>query len=530
MRLHANTVARNSEQPWYGVRKRTASAGLSIVLLLMELAACTPPAGSPLTTIPATSITSPPTTVAPTSTVPSTTVVTGKWIPRPLAPDEYVADYFVVDGSLQAFISNDVGDFRLLELGTDRRWMLRRSWNDFCGGGIGCRAILVAAVGPHWVFGVTSGDGSEQRSQLVPLDGAGDSILFDIIEAELWDMVFLDGRWVAVGADEMIRPAIWVRESDSWEPAALPDYIGSSGRINSAAIGAGGVVAAGFTNDEDTTRPFVLSSIDGVEWTLIDLPESGSHLTHPVQVAWDGTGFVITAADERGEAIWSSSDGRNWLRRSTDAATFGDVSMQGLNTQAFQGWTVVGGATGHRTNPLYCYDDIDSCRKFFTAVWLGRAGAWQRFQLPDSQEVHRVGTNGVVVSYATDEAIWTTSGSVDTLIAPSLDTSPPLTELPLARWGDSLTADVTYAMPLDVSCGGPYQLGFFNDSLWVTDEVKPIPKDYPMISRTDRIPPSNTYFGTAVLSSHDIITYSLRGLGVIAEYNPVSKSELIGCF
>lgn len=227
------------------------------------------------------------------------------------------------------------------------------------------------------------------------------------------------------------------------------------------------------------------------------------------------------------------------------------------------------GVSMHRTDWRHCYDDPNTCRRAFAAIWLRADGNWSRVELPvpgaiESQdmgygtlvsEADIVGGRIVLVGVSDlpgvpreDDGYWIWHWVPDDAVSlppasDPLDTSLPTSDLAprpgyspqMEAYFGELEPGVEYAIPLTDWCLRLDQLGVFNEKFWVSDNMpETIPPGWPR--RWVQAPYRGGWggilegegvegywaFGVAVLVSDDLIEYRIPGIGVVGTFHPGS--------
>jgi hypothetical protein len=139
-----------------------------------------------------------------------------------------------------------------------------------------------------------------------------------------WSVTFGEGRFVAVsGAGTIVSST----DGATWAPASLDSAIPGYIELYVVGHGAGRFVAGGYFWDEPTGNEgaMLLSSDDGLTWTLVTDPDIPQDATHPGhnnywvdEVKYNGSQFVA-AGD--GGLLLVSTDGLEWSVRDADTTT-----------------------------------------------------------------------------------------------------------------------------------------------------------------------------------------------------------------
>lgn len=114
------------------------------------------------------------------------------------------------------------------------------------------------------------------------------------------------------GANEEL--ATWTRTAADWHASRSPLPPGiDEADITGAASAPGRVVAVGVIAAGPLlvdARPTAWTTVDGVSWSAVELPDGATTYNAGVSVAWTGETFV--AASTRSGPVWSSPDGHTW--------------------------------------------------------------------------------------------------------------------------------------------------------------------------------------------------------------------------
>jgi len=222
----------------------------------------------------------------------------------------------------------------------------------------------------------------------VPLDQVGEACFGC---AALGDLL------VEVGHDPNGTDAgVWTRaEGQDWERVPHDEAVfGGPGKqvMNAVAAGGPGLVAVGYAEEADGELggAAVWTSANGLIWERVPHDEvvfGGPGMREMTGVAAGGPGLVAVGIErptggESGEAdgaVWTSADGRNWLRVPDDAGVFSGPGNQEPYAVAVGGVGLV--AVG--------YDDavssVASDQGWDAAVWVSVDGVnWERVTGNDS--------------------------------------------------------------------------------------------------------------------------------------------------
>ncbi|MGW7683103.1 WD40/YVTN/BNR-like repeat-containing protein [Kribbella sp. NPDC054772] len=120
--------------------------------------------------------------------------------------------------------------------------------------------------------------------------------------------------------------------------------------LKAVATHGGRVVAAGFEQSDNLSRPLFLSSDDaGKTWTRrqLDNESVGRSSTYEgaLGLAAGPAGFVAIGDASSGSAIWRSTDGTTWQRLSIDPKVFRSTDVLNAITATPTGFAMIGGST-----------------------------------------------------------------------------------------------------------------------------------------------------------------------------------------
>lgn len=171
------------------------------------------------------------------------------------------------------------------------------------------------------------------------------------------DAVWADDHFVAVGQRQASQAAVsWVSaDGQAWqESPAAPALSGGIMRSVAGAPG-GGFVAVG----DVAGQPTAWTSPDGLVWTSVALPGTGSTAAHGL-VAFDG-GLLAIGEAGSGVLTWTSADGAAWLAGPTLQGTVNayQAGQGGGETLAVKGDTVL----------LFVTSVVDP--NFQSVLWVG---------------------------------------------------------------------------------------------------------------------------------------------------------------
>ena len=493
--------------------------------------------------------------------LPESRVLTGTWVKTTFPEDRFVQDIIVAEGTFAGLLEHRSGRFRVLEVDEDGNWNAATGW---------IRPSMESLERIDWTELVVI-DGGYVAIGFGRLEKEGDEDLyveprnvpvFALVDREtgdyelsidldrpdrgyLVDSTEFGDTLIAVGgsatAEQSWGPGIW-KSVDGlvWEPVAAPSNVQEViVNLESVAASADRVVAVG-RNNFGGDPPWVLWSEDGAEWHagLLPMVDSGEQMRlHGV--AHDGSEFLIvgsTAQPGGGRAaIWRSQEGVSWERQEPLPSVFGTGEFDVNAVWGGAGVIVVSGSAMHRASSLYCYDDLDSCRKPFTALWVRLDEAWRRIVPPtDGRASYTVAAGGerFVATGSSSVSVWVPGSDGSELYASPLDTAPPATELPLVGLDQIIETDTVYAYPLHTGCFGMQVLGELNGNWWLYLEGSggPTSPAWPVYTDDSFIPGTQIVYGTLELVAADRIEYSIPGLGVVAVYEPAPDYQERGCY
>ena len=138
-----------------------------------------------------------------------------------------------------------------------------------------------------------------------------------------FDVASLDGRIVLVGmrskndpdGGTQSYPAIWWSDDGTnWTAAELPSSVAESenARLFDLTTWAGGFIAVG-----DDNKPLAVTSPDGRTWTPVQDPSLGGGRMQRIGATTSGL-VAFGATDNETGVIWTSADGKDWLRATNE--------------------------------------------------------------------------------------------------------------------------------------------------------------------------------------------------------------------
>ena len=180
---------------------------------------------------------------------------------------------------------------------------------------LGTERPTFTAVGQWWVPFKT-GDADFAAIELGP-DGR-----WSIFSTDLDDGSFEPAAGAAFGSGVVTLSATFASDVDlagytrtdaGWQASRvpLPPGIGEA-EISGAASAADRVVAVGVVATDFTTGDFrtaAWTTVDGVTWSMVELPEGVSRSTATARVVWTGEVFLVAG---NAGPLWSSPDGITW--------------------------------------------------------------------------------------------------------------------------------------------------------------------------------------------------------------------------
>jgi hypothetical protein len=249
-------------------------------------------------------------------------------------------------------------------------------------------------------MGVTEAAGSEANEDAEALLTPNPRE-FDV-DAELSDVAFADGRFVAVGGrwstgGETSQSRIYTSvNGQDWDLAQT----GTSGYVRSVAYGAGVWVGLAYDYQQDTAT--VLTSPDGVTWTASSSVVRSDSSADQGQVVFSGSNFLIKMENQ----VLRSTDGQDWVElaisapelyrlATTDSGIFG-LASEGIYFSDSQGdswslqavpqyvaiphvWQTPDGVVG-AGEQICCFGEIPELNRFYE-VRLGTDGVWTGTEL-----------------------------------------------------------------------------------------------------------------------------------------------------
>lgn len=491
----------------------------------------------------------------------STSVVVENWRLHPLEDDVFAADVEVDGAGLVALMIDRDHRFELVRSDRPAEWQEITGWMDPGLDGLDSVEWFDAAVvdGDYLVTGTGRRDIGSDEKVNVPISVVvdGDSLDMEVtvdqdrvVDGWIADSVWFGDVLVGVGsagiAGQAWGPGLWTLDTDRvWREVPAPaEIVSTLFDLVSVAASPDIVVAVG-RNNESLQSPWVLWSTNGSTWQAAPLPEAeDSFEVRLTGVAYDGTDFTIlgVAASLGGPfraVTWRSDDGIDWTIETVPESAFGDGETDITAVGGGDGVVLAAGRGVSKASPLYCYDNIDTCQQPFTAIWVFSNGEWRRMNAPDGQQragqILATPTRVITTGRVSDGGAtweWPNTDRSSWPYADPFDTSPPVTDLPIAGFDAELEPGVEYASPLDVGCLGMDVLGRIGDTTWILAERLVAPQsDWPIKASTgDTVPASAVVFGTIELTAPDEIAYAIPGLGIVATYEPAQADyEMVGC-
>lgn len=513
-----------------------------VVVLAIMCAGCTTPEPAA------------PTTTATVSSREDAVSQLGSWSESRFETASSIRDFIVTaDGTFAALATQTRGgSFRVYELDEELEWQPSGDWARPSMDGLESVAwhTLVEVEGGYAVGGV--GSLSEDRGEMgripvfarVSASGGEPEFRIDVERSEggsVHAAVSFDGHVIGVGSasteDQSWGPRIWSTvDGLNWTAVAAPGELRRA-LVDLVDVAASSeVVIAVGSNVDDSRAPWVAWSTDGTNWDAARLPDvDDAESVRQLRVTYDGDEFAIfgnvSGPDGLGTSIiWRSVDGLNFLRDRLPIAQFGDGRVRNLDASGRNGHTLLAGHATHRSNVLYCYDDVDDCRNRFQSLWLRTESEWNRIDTPvEGEFVSRAATDGnrIVAAGSIDRTpivwVWSPDAEGSELYGQSLDAAPPESQLALVPNNRQVEPSTTYAYPLATRCRGMRVLGQLNDTWWLHASGARTP--------IDAWPTRNTsgdffetggviVYGTIELTADDRIDYSIPGIGVVATYEP----------
>lgn len=186
---------------------------------------------------------------------------------------------------------------------------------DFGNAIVGSPRPTFTAVGQWWVPFKT-GDADFAAIEL-GADGR-----WGIASTDLDDGAFEPAQGAVVGGIPVALSAsftsdvelgAYTRTDAGWQTSRvpLPPGIGEA-EISSAASSADRIVAVGIVATDlaaSDYRTAAWTTLDGVTWSMVELPEGASTSNPTGQVVWTGEAFLVASS---AGAVWSSPDGTTW--------------------------------------------------------------------------------------------------------------------------------------------------------------------------------------------------------------------------
>jgi len=375
-----------------------------------------------------------------------------------------------------------------------------------------------------------------------------------------------DGEtWFAIGTSyapgQGANGAIWSStDGATWVERFNSDQ--AEWTFDSIATGDGHIVVSGrYHQTQAHTTPMVLTSTTGTAWDLIAFRgeewspgkllylDGRFELHTSVGLGYRSTDgvdwepFLDEDSPSQAAAVWGDSPGPwGWGLRTTDLRHRGGVVL-------------MSGVSMNRANWLHCYDDLNTCRRAFAAVWLREGGEWLRVELPvpgpiQSEDMgggarvsgaNLVGGTIVLVGLSLvpdapreEQGYWVwhwvpdDGGSLPPP-SPPLDTSPPDSDyVPRPGYYEPLAPGVEYAIPLMAGCWPDGQaLGYLNEAFWASDDMsEQVEPDWP--AKWIQQPGPDGFagymvLGVAILVADGQIEYRIPGIGVVGTFQPVNQ-------
>lgn len=373
------------------------------------------------------------------------------------------------------------------------------------------------------------------------------------------DITYDAGRWVTIGEQFELTgwsPAVWLsRDGISWERAVIDELQRNELQLHSVTAAGGRIVALAY----NTWRPIAVSTADGVDWRLVPLEVAA---VIPRLKFVDGrfeVGDLHGGLESEDGVVWKPFEARSGP---SDAATWGDGALEffdGLHAGTpipVAGSLLTAGTSTHRTDSLYCYDNVETCHEGFLAIWVRTALTWRRLQLDlPGPAFHSWGRGRGFfveeVAYAagtlflTTQSLEMTEGWIRTVwtwhhahpglpdAAPPLDTSPPRAGHAVPDHLEPLQIGVEYAIPIATSCSPSFlsYLGTYGGVAWRSDDIgERIDPSWP--SRRFYNPAAaggSIVFGLAERVSESTVEYRVPGVGTIATFHPGTTDDLRFC-
>lgn len=181
----------------------------------------------------------------------------------------------------------------------------------------------------------------------------------------------------AAGGQPAARPVDFdVPTTPQAADKAFPPGDRTPQRLGAVAVRDKRLVAVGYDESFNVSRPLILSSDDGgATWVRRSLDrdsvERSSTFEGAIAVAAGAAGFVVAGSSVDGPVLWHSPDGVDWKRQPTDRKTFPITDEISAITVTTQGFAMVGSSdnrAGDNPNHLVYWHSRDG------AVWKRDAG------------------------------------------------------------------------------------------------------------------------------------------------------------
>lgn len=193
-----------------------------------------------------------------------------------------------------------------------------------------------------------------RRWQRIP----NDDDVFGVAGAEgMLDVTSVPTGVVAVGRDGP-NATVWTSpDAVTWSRIAHDESLFGGGQtIWSVAVGGPGLIGVGYGNSisggDEQEGAIVWTSVDGVHWTRIPLPEAPSTLFHAI--AGDRRSLVAAGSVNTNDfeaAVWTSEDGRQWISARDNERVFGGPGNQVINGVAIGSSRAVAVGADHWNGP-----------------------------------------------------------------------------------------------------------------------------------------------------------------------------------
>lgn len=363
-------------------------------------------------------------------------------------------------------------------------------------------------------------------------------------------MVATSSRYVAVGmlrtvpepATGGFRPGILTStDGTSWVPAAVPER--DDGSVTDVVEDGSGLLAmATLDGRTEAWR----SSDDGATWSLAPEVPGGRQVAHaggstltPTSIDDDDTGKPVDLVLHR------STDGVSWAAVDTAFHEgYGLATIEGddggfslLTAQAYR---------DAFDSPEVCYADLQRCGPRASvddeAVFVSDTGeSWRELDLnvlnglrTPSAVLHTPAGDTVVLGQTETEKsavwVWDSAQGEPPSRPAAAQPMPTYDGPPFADRGMDLEEGKTYAFPLYIHCGGDF-LAEFNGTSWGLSQAPAghTPETGGVGVREGWPVAGQSILGFVTLVARDRIEYSLEDGTVIAVYEPIPESEVLGC-